>query len=340
MSYAVRLVQLDDEPVHPVVRASDQVSEALTDLHRHPDGFLHWPWRSLDTLVGGMAPGEVHYVCAFSGIGKTTLVSSVTNAWLDAGKTVVALPLETPPKRWRTYLACQRLGVHPGDAFSGELRARNDPVLPALEAELRSQYKQPTCDRLHVEGLASLTLPAFVRACREAVAFGADVVIVDHIDQLTAGDGTNLYAESVKVNQAAVQVAQEHGLVLLLTSQLNTDAVRGPDHLAAYAPPRESYVKFGAHKREIASSMVGLFRPLQQPLPHEDHEAWKKLVHRARAGDVEPREVLMPNTMGVVLMKDRNYGRHGAKALLRVVNGKVEELPERDQHSGTFGYNP
>lgn len=302
--------------MHPVVEASDQIVDAINDLERHPDTYLRWPWRAVDSMTYGLAPGEVWYVVAFSGIGKTTFVSSATNRWLDQGKRVMVLPLETQPKTFRTILACQRLGIRPGDAFSGELRRRRDPSLDALKAELTDQIH---VENLRVKGVPEINLARFQEACEEAQDMGAEVLIVDHVDHIAAGDGSNLYAESVKVNKAALKLAQTMGLVLVLCSQLNNDALKGMDHLAKFAPPREQHVKYGTHKREVAMGMLGLFRPLKPDVPRET-------MSRARSGELEPQNVLMPHTMGVVYMKDRKYGNDGRKALLSVVNGRVEDM--------------
>jgi KaiC/GvpD/RAD55 family RecA-like ATPase len=317
----------------PLVEASDQIVDALNDLNRHPDTYVRWPWAALDHMTAGMSSGDVWYVVAFSGVGKTTFVSSATNRWLDRGKKVYVLPLETAPKRFRTLLACQRLGIKPGDVFSGEFRARNDPQLPALEQEMRSQLKKPMCDLLRVQGAREINLATFAAACEEAAAFGADVVIVDHIDHIQAGDGSNLTAESVKVNRAALQYAQDLGLLFVLCSQLNTEALRGGDHLTKFAAPREQHIKYGSHKREVATGMLGLFRPVRAPSSGEDAEDYKAELRRARNGEIEPHHVLMPHTMGVVYMKDRNYGSDGRKALLSVINGRVEDRDERRDDS-------
>lgn len=326
---AERLSAVEEALVDPLVETSDQIVGALLDLQRHPSEYLRWPWPALDFMTGGLAKGDVWYVVAFSGNGKTTFLSSAVNRWLDAGKSVYVLPLETRPKRFRTYLACQRLGIRPGDALSGELRSRNDPSLPVLEQTLKDQMLKPTCDLLRVKSVPEITLRTFEKACVEAADFGADVMIVDHIDHIGAGDGTNLYAESMKVNKAALNLAQDHGLTLLLASQLNTEAVKGNDHLAKFAPPREQHVKYGAHKREVATGMIGLYRPLRAPVNGESAEDYKNALRQARNGELEPKHVLQPNTMGVVYMKDRNYGSDGRKTTLAVQNGRVEDREER-----------
>jgi hypothetical protein len=103
------------------IEQTEQASEAMVDLDRHPDTFVRWPYEDLDALTGPMAPGDVWFVCARSGGGKTTFVSSTILRWLADGKRLYVLPLETRPKSFRTYLACMAAGVQPGDALSGAL---------------------------------------------------------------------------------------------------------------------------------------------------------------------------------------------------------------------------
>lgn len=310
------------------MEASRQVIGAIQDLRRDPDSFMRWPWGALDNMTSGMAKGDVWFVAAFSGIGKTTFVTSAINRWLEDEKRIFALPLEAQPKRFRTYLACQRLGIKPGDAFTGELRRRNGSEVKALEAELISQGSK-IAHKLRVESTREITLDRFRDACEKAAEWKADVLIVDHIDHIEAGDGTNQYAESLKVTRTALKMAQDLGLLLILTSQMNTDAVKGGDHLTKFAAPREQHIKYGGHKREVATGMIGLYRPLRTPHHDETPEDYKNALRQARSGDAEPHTALMSNTMGVVYMKDRNYGTDGRKCLLSVINGRVADRDDR-----------
>jgi hypothetical protein len=309
------------------VEASDQIVDALLDISRDPALYLHWPFPTLDGLVGGMAPGELHYVCAFSSGGKTTFLATATNRWLELGKRVFVMPLETQPKKFRTHLACQRLGIHPGDAFSGDLRRRNAPELELLRAEVQGQIHKS--DGLRVKGTPEITATHFERACEEAADWRADVVIVDHIDHIAAGDGSNLYAESVKVNREALKHAQRLNLVLVLASQLNNEAAKG-DHLARYQPPRESFVQMGAHKRQVASGMVGLYRPLRTRRTDEEAKRFQQLMAMAKTGTIPPHDLIQPNTMAIVQMKSRSYGnREWQRVNLRVEQGRVVDPAEQ-----------
>jgi len=335
------MTEEDDLPlVHPVVIASDQVVEAMNALDRHPSTFVRWPFSELDALTGPMAPGNVWFACAASGGGKTTFISSVIDRWRVAGKRSYVMPLETRPNEFRTYLACMAAGVHPGDALSGQLASLPNyrALRDQLRSELMAQTKSPYVEQVMVSAQRAINLAGLEHGLKEAKAFQADIVIVDHIDHIAGGNGANLYAEAKAVNDGALRMAQDNGLLLLFTSQLNMAASKG-DYLAKYMPPRTEHVAFGTLKQRNATGMIGLFRPLRKSLPGESEDEYVKALRSARSGMGTVTDVLEPNTMGVVAMKLRNYGaREGQKAYLGVEHGKALALDEKDRYTTGSGH--
>jgi KaiC/GvpD/RAD55 family RecA-like ATPase len=321
--------------VHPIVTASDQVADAMTDLDRHPDSFLRWPFSDLNALTGPMAPGNVWFVCAASGGGKTTFVASAIDQWRLAGKKVYVMPLETRPREFRTYLACMTAGVHPGDALSGHLRTMPDGEAKRtlLKSELAQQIQNPYLASVMVSEQRAIDLGGLVAGMKEAKAFDADIVIVDHIDHISGGDGSNLYTEAKLVNDGALRMAQDNDMLLLFTSQLNMSASKG-DYLAKYLPPRTEHIAFGTLKQRNATGMIGLFRPIRSPRPGETEDEYMKAIKAARAGTGNIADALEPNVMGVNAMKLRNYGaREGAKIYLSVQHGRCTGMDEKDHYT-------
>lgn len=173
---------------------------------------------------------------------------------------------------------------------------------------------------------------------KEAKAFGADIVIVDHIDHIEEGDGSNLYQESVKVNNAALRLAQNNDMLLWFTSQLNMEIVKGRDHLAKFGPPMQHHLMFPTAKIKNATGIIGLFRPIRKRRPGESDEDYKRDLTAARAGQADAADALEPNIMGVTAMKLRNFGQHdGRKILLGVEKGRVIPLAEKDKYQTGFG---
>lgn len=328
--------------IHPHVVASDQIVDAITMLERREHVFTSWPFPDLDALTGQMAPGDVWFLCAASGGGKTTFVCSAITRWQLAGKRVYVMPLETKPKAFRTYMACMAAGVHPGDVLSGEyLRYPNAAAIrDMLRDTFLAQGHEPYVDQIMVSEQRAITLGGLELGLKEAKAFGADVVVVDHIDHIEGGEGANTFSEAKRISDGALRMAQDNELLLLFTSQLNTSVSKG-DYLAKYMPPRRDHVLFGALKENVCTGMIGLFRPLRKQRPDEGYDEYVNAIKQARSGigTLSVTDVLEPNTMGVVAMKLRNYGaREGQKAYLWVDRGRVHPMREADRYSTAGGF--
>lgn len=326
--------------ITPEIIASDQITEAMLALDRSPATFTRWPFPDLDHLTGAMAPGNVWFVCAASGGGKTTFVASVIDLWQQAGKRVYVMPLETRPHEFRTYLACMATGMHPGDVLSGEFA--HWPNYKALRDALREQFfsqaRKPYVDQVMVSSQRAINLTGLRDGLKEAKAFGADVVIVDHIDHIEGGDGTNLYSEAKRVNDYALRMAQDNELLVLFTSQLNMSASKG-DYLTKYLPPKTEHIAFGSLKQRNATGMIGLFRPIRGRREDETEDEYIKAIRSARSGQGQITDALEPNTMGVICMKNRNRGANeGKKTVLSVRTGRVWPMEEKDKYTTAHGY--
>ena len=327
-----------NHPQTPSAMASDQIVDATLELDRHADTYLRWPWKALDELYGAMAPGQLHYVAGFSGMGKTTFISSAMGRWVEQGRKVVVLPLEQKAHTFRTYMACQSLGVDPGLMLSGDFHRL--PTADTLRAQVKQavadQLKDPFLSRMTVLGAPDVSVETLRRAVKYALEREADVLVIDHVDHLQPNEPQRSgYDASRAVNDEALRLAQNNDLLIVAMSQCNQQSMNGSsDKLAKYEPPRDNHVLMGGKKRELATGMLGLFRP-QLPPPEgatqEDMAAWREDMARARRGELEPHKALEPMTMGIVLMKSRSYGnREGKRIKLAWRAGRIvdhETLP-------------
>lgn len=318
---------------HPYGVIGDQVGEALADIDRDSDAFLRLPFPSLDAVVRGIAPSDIWFVAAFSGRGKTTLLTSLVQWLIDSERVVYYMGLESRASEIRTHIACKQPGIDldPGDVLSGELLSRPDwdATRVKLKAAVRAQSELPLKRQLHINGDEFIDAPRLTLALEEAADLHADVVIIDHIDHVTSFDGGSQWEQSVKACHAALTSAKRYGLRMLVATQLNNEVVRG-NVMAQYHPPQPHHVYLGGQKRQIAAGMLGLYRPLKVGVTKDELAAVKD-------GIAEVTSILEPNTMGVVVMKHRKYGRfEGSKVALGVEKGRVYEIAERDRYVTSY----
>lgn len=298
--------------------AWDQAKDTAHSVNRMPNRFLHLPWAVLDGLIGGIAPGEVWFVGAYSGHGKTTFLMSALDAWFEQGKGVYYMGLESKASVLRTQWACLRLGLNAGDVLSGALHKNaNWPfVRVQILEELRKQTERGIPSQIYFSPEKFVNESRLHDAVAHAKELKSDVLIIDHVDHLE-GRG-NLYNASVQVMRSLLSFAQDYGIKVLAATQFNNEMIRG-NRLGMYMPPSPLAVYQGSHKRQIASGMMGLYRPLKPGITADEMKKFQR-------GLLDPQHVVEPNAMAVSVMKHRLFGnREGKRVLLGVVKGRVVE---------------
>jgi KaiC/GvpD/RAD55 family RecA-like ATPase len=302
-----------------------QTESAIKLLDRTDSDFLRMPWGTLDDVVSGMSAGDIWFIGGFSGDGKTTALTSAVDCWYEAGKRIYYLGLESRPNVLKTHWACKRVGLDAGEVLSGKALRWPDwkERKAELVAMLRSLDESDSAAQVHFSPMEFVDADRLKEAMKNAREFGADVFILDHIDHIEGAQGSP-YEVSRGVCMTLLQEAQSSGIRCLVATQFNNEAVRG-NRAGRYLPPQPHYVFMGSHKRQIASGMLGLYRPLKQGL---DADTLRQFQH----GGLEPIDVCEPDTMGVVCMKHRLFGKYeGKRVFLGVKRGRVVDLPHRDQ---------
>lgn len=322
------MISLPDEeylPLHPLDEALEQGAESEKTFSRPASDFLHFPWPSLDGLVGGIAPGDIWIGGAFSGHGKTTFAMSAVDAWFEQGKRIYYLGLESQPSVLRTQWACMRLGISAGDVLSGKL-ATTDPGWPFTRKRLVDEIQRQTIDdrsaKFYFSPVKFVDAGKLRCAYDEAEELQSDIVVIDHMDHLT-GDG-GLYEASVQMTKVMLDAGQKTGRRTFALTQFNNEAVK-TNRLALHLPPSPSAVYMGGHKRMVATGMLAFYKPFKLDITKDE-------MARFARGELEPQDVIERGVMAALLQKHRLYGeREGKRALLGVTHGKVHELEERDR---------
>lgn len=309
---------------NPHLVASEQIEAAREAMDRPLSSYLHLPFPSVNALVGAIPPGDIGFVAAFSGMGKTTFITSAIKALLDSGKRVYCLPLEVQDKTFRTHLACKSLGYHAGMVLTGEYKRTRPDEWPAIRRaileEMAKQERGDMAERLYISPTRRMDTVALTKAAHHAASLEADVLIIDHMGHLK-GSGTTGHAENVEVIDRSFDLTQELGLATIGTIQVNHEGVKN-DPLGIYQIPQPHHIYMGGKARHVAAWFLGLGRPLKFTGLDRD------LLAQVRAKRAEAWRVLEPNCMSVGLMKSRHFGeRDGQRTYLAVRDGCATEDP-------------
>lgn len=283
---------------------SAQVGDAQRFLDLGADAFLRLPWPRLDATLGGTMPGTLSFLAGHPGGGKTSFLLTLMLRLLASGKRVYYAGLESRPNILRTQVACRTLGLDHGAVLAGN--AQGLPDWPAERQRLLTELeRQRDLDgpyaRLRFAPHAHVDTAAACEIMAEGADFGADLIVVDHIDHVTADGKQGLYQESRHVVQVFDSLSKQHGLKTLAATQTNWTG-RSADPYRNHRPIQEEQLYMGGHKLHVAHWVIGVYRPL------EGGRVPKDLDKMIRGGERPLTDALAKHTVAVNVLKSRVLG--------------------------------
>ena len=306
-----------------------QVAAAMQKLH-HPGTGVSYGFPALDDVAGEIQCGEVDFLAAASGQGKSTAVRSIIERAIARGVRVIIGGFEMGSESHRTALAAMACDVDPGDILSNDwLHWPTEKHLAAfkrLEATL-ADMQNPPWDCLHFVDRNHVTPDAIKEIGDMAVALESHspqgtLCIVDHIDHL-GPDGERSYGASVAVTSAVHSHAKQYGTRWLVTTQLHNRTMSGGgDRLARHKDISPEAIKNGQHKEEVATRIFGLYRPLRGDATPDELKA--VVAKKAELSTVLSKNISMLNCI-----KHRHHGnRVGTRITLGWEHGRLTDLPD------------
>lgn len=315
-------------------RATEELADSETELDRPLGDYLSWPWRCMDQIIEGVAPGRTTYMGLMSGFGKTTILTSFCEAALAKGQRLYCMPLESTPAEWRKHLVCRRLDLDPGDILTGAYRRW--PDWQHIRKRLRQEHAR-LMD--HGDEWANMILshakdfsPETVQvALEEAAEVDADWVLIDHVDHIDLHARRSEYQTSVAGNKLMVDLTKELGLRTIASTQLKEREMK-QNPLFFHRPPTVDLIRYGDHKHHLADVVLTGCWPLRyRP------EVTKEDLLAYRDRKLSIHDVAEPNVICLEVLKHRQRGKNrGRRCFLRVPKGRVQETDQLDFHQPRY----
>lgn len=332
----LRLVPEDPSYNHEMPDAEDlvdqQTGDAIQELRENTRGYPCFPWPTLDAVTGPMCPGDLIMVAARTGNGKSLFLQNLFDALVVKGLAGLYVGLEQGPSTLRRKWACIRADVRPSLVMATKeheygtheyLRAMDlvEKQIAWQRSEMRKLAHFSAARRINAKGLKAWTDWAVERDCR--------FVMIDHIDRVQHGDGSNSFHELSETVRLAKELAVEHRIVMLVASQVG----RPSDALEQFMPPSLHNMRGAGTKEEEADAVLGVYRPLKK-------SATQQQMTLVRQGLADRDTVIEPNAMGVMVLKHRLDGVIAGKSvILGVEHQRIHDLREADRWE-TGNYYP
>lgn len=300
--------------------ADEQTDRAVTRLYHQPKHALHWKLPDLQRVLGAVQPGDLVLGGGRTGGGKTLFFQNMFDQFAADGMIGLYIGTEQSSDVLRIKHACLRTGVHPRLVLAPEKWEVGTPAhaeaVRVIGAELVAMSSAPLAQRMifanDARRLSHAELRRWVRG--GVRKYGLQYVVVDHIDRMVAGDVRDPWAAQAEMIVAAKELAVDLGIVMFLASQVKKTNDRG----ASLAPPALDDFAGRAEKEREADLAFVVYRPLGP-------NATPAAIKAVRDGIADPRELWLPNVMGVKCVKHRlDESRLGSVALLNVSGHRLE----------------
>lgn len=309
--------------VDHVEQALDRVHRSRRQLTLDASKVRRFRFRpdSLHAIARFLVPGQFWVVAAGTGIGKTTFLLSVADDFIMQGARVAYAGLEMEDDELGTAFACLRARVPRWIAVENawDEHPSGKDMYERVQNQLSAQWLDPLVGQLKFLPQREMTPAVLVAAAAEAHDWGADILIVDHINHVE----TEGYNDFAKLCRLSKRIAEKYDLVNISAAQINRDAVRGGHRLTRWMPMQLHHIQGGGVIEQNAVAVLNPYRPV---LTGTD-ETTKHLIKAAMKGDIEDTAVLQKDRMGIAVLKHRVRGDLvGQRTVLRFADGKLTDL--------------
>lgn len=183
-----------------------------------PTGF-----NDLDNMTGGMQPSDLIILAARPGMGKTAFVLNLATHAALSGKKVAVFTLEMSKEQLMARVLSAVARVDSSRLRKGDL---SDEEQDRLMEGARRIYEKKECFGIdETPGISLMELRSRCRRYHKEV--GLDMIIIDYLQLMTAGEGKSESREREisEISMGLKNLAKELRVPVMALAQLN----RGPD---------------------------------------------------------------------------------------------------------------
>lgn len=170
----------------------------------------------LDNAIGGLPPGAMFTVGGRTGAGKSSLLLGMSFNQAGRGARVGIVSCEDPEWVWGTRILSHLSDVNSAEFFR---RANGTPDMYLVD-QAKIGIERAKSYGVHFAYATGKPIKSVIEAIRELIqARGCSVIMVDYLQAIVA-KGQDRYVARTDTAQALKGYCQQHGVPLVLASQL------------------------------------------------------------------------------------------------------------------------
>ena len=234
-SVSERRITRDLAPVQEIIR---RYYDRIEYLYDHQDEPLGVPtgFIDLDRLLGGLQHSDLILIAARPSVGKTSLGISIARHAADLGQHVAIFSLEMSSEQVVQRMVSAETGIDAQRLRLGDLREREWPLFVQATGRLSDLP-------LYIDDTPSISvLQMRTKARRLHAEHGIDLILVDYLQLMTAGDmrSESRVQEVSYISRSLKGLARELDVPLVAVSQLSRAVEQRSDKRPILADLRAS----------------------------------------------------------------------------------------------------
>jgi len=276
--------------------AARRTMEMLTE--KQTDGF-HWGMKCIEDLTGLIRRKEYSVVLAKSGGAKTAFALSVAYNVLKQGGRVRFITLEMGVEELMMRFFARESGVPYAAIYRRDM---NEVRIRELNAAGKHLGKLP----LVIDDRSFLSIDDIYASCaRQKQTEGLDLIIVDHLSNISVPDTTHIGKEAEKKGYAFKAMAKDLDCHVIGVSQVNQAA------LAKDSSPSQSNMRDGPGGAQAPSIMIELRKKKKDKEDDSPNHIIEATLVKNRHGPEGEQAKLTFNTDRMALHDSRDRSPFG-----------------------------
>ena len=237
----------------------DEIIASLDEVHNYPAT----PWPDLDTIIGGLRPGNVYVVGARPGVGKSVLGMQFAQA-METNGAVPFISLEMGKTEIGKRLIANETEISLSRVDSGNLHDKERALIDQWRARRIEQGRIAILN----DSLTMSQIKKFVHNVHRRQKLSG--IVIDYLQLINtpSGDRRPRHELIAEFSRQAKMLSVEYAVPVILLSQVNRNSTQTDD------PPKMSDLRESGAIEQDASVVILLHRAING----SDEEAKTRLM--------------------------------------------------------------
>ena len=240
--------------------------------HKHEHTGIKTGFSVLDRYTGGLGGSILVIISARPGMGKTSMMLSMTRNMAGTGHMVGVFSIEMDGQQLMDRLFSMETGINSVRLSTRARITKEEADLITTAADTVAAWP------ILIDDTGGLAISELKRRCRRMKKTGVEIIFIDQLSKITGGQGRSEYEKKTDVVNQVAALAKELRIPVVLLAQIN----RNIEGRADKSPTLADLKSTGSLEEDSDIILLGHREYVYSQDPADKYRAqWELAKHRA-----------------------------------------------------------